>query len=200
VGCVYQAKNLIDGKCYIGKTILSLARRVTVHKSDAKLGSTYYFHNAIRNHGFESFKWDILYQSNDEKKLLEMEKVFISLLNTIAPNGYNLTKGGEGLSGWKHSAETIAKISKPRTKETRVKLSNAHLGKKLSKEHKASISKALKGKPLKFYHRKRQAVSAATKKKISESLVGRTIPEETKRNMSVAGKIAWQKRKENGAK
>ena len=32
MGCVYQAENTVNGKLYIGKTVLPLIRRITIHK------------------------------------------------------------------------------------------------------------------------------------------------------------------------
>jgi group I intron endonuclease len=175
MGCIYQAKNIVNGKCYIGKTVKSLTRRANRHKDDAKAGSGACFHRALIKYGLESFQWDVLYQSGDEKKLFEMEIMFIRLLNTMTPNGYNLTAGGQGMSGHLPS------------QETRVKLHNAQLGntkgsgKKSSEEKKAKISAANFGK-------KR---SKETKRKLSLVHTGRIVgppSEETKRKISEANK------------
>ena len=61
----------------------------------------------------------------------------------------NLTDGGDGISGWKHSKETIEKcrsgnIGKKRSEETKLKMRLAKLGKPKSAEHKANMSKAQK--------------------------------------------------------
>ena len=44
------------------------------------------------------------------KDLDNLEMSYIAVENTIAPHGYNLTKGGEGTSGYKHRKETRNKI------------------------------------------------------------------------------------------
>ena len=90
----------------------------------------------------------------------------------------NMTFGGEGVSGIKHSEETKRKISEALkgennpmhgkkgmyhlSEEAKLKLSEAHKGKKLSEEHKLKISKARKGT-------KR---SEETKRKMSEAMKG----------------------------
>ena len=61
----------------------------------------------------------------------------------------NLTDGGDGISGWRHSEETIEKcrsgnIGKKRSEETKLKMRLAKLGKPKSAEHKANMSKAHK--------------------------------------------------------
>lgn len=105
---IYKATNMITGKSYIGITN-NYARRLNSHRH-AK--DPYYFHTAIRKHGFESFIWEILYQSKDEFHTLhEMEPYFIQEYDSYQ-NGYNLTLGGDGSYGWKPSEKTKRKISK----------------------------------------------------------------------------------------
>ncbi len=52
----------------------------------------------------------------------------------------NLTEGGDGLSGHKHSEETKKKMS-----ESRSGSKNPNFGKKFSEEHKKKLSEAKKG-------------------------------------------------------
>lgn len=174
-GCVYQAKNLLNGKCYIGKTIGSLKGRTYGHIHDIKKGSNSYFHNAIRKYGLESFQWNVLYRSNNENDLLEMEKEFIKLSNTMAPNGYNISLGGKGSVGYHHSDEAKAKIrkaaqGKKHSKESIDKMRKAKIGKVISLEAKMKISQALKGRKL----------SEETKRKIGKAGIGRKPSEETR--------------------
>ena len=52
---VYKVTNLIDGKCYVGKTRRSLEERFKEHsKANSGLG------NAIRELGIEKFKIEVL--------------------------------------------------------------------------------------------------------------------------------------------
>lgn len=111
MGCVYKATNRVNGRSYIGKTIGTLRNRQYQHKCDAKNRPETYFHNAICRHGLEAFDWSVLYESDDPSKLSEIEMVFIALLNTKKPNGYNLSDGGEGRIGVEVGLETRAKIS-----------------------------------------------------------------------------------------
>ena len=85
-----------NGKSYHGVTTLSVNRRMTGHKTAARNGSTYPLHAAIRKYGFENFKVEMLDTSVDLEELHQLEIEAIARDNTLAPNGYNLTAGGEG--------------------------------------------------------------------------------------------------------
>jgi hypothetical protein len=103
----------------------------------------------MRKYGFDSFIWEIIYQSLDKKHTLcEMEQFFIKQYNSIHPNGYNMKEGG---SGGNLSNDTRKKISEKRkgivfTQEHINNLSISHLGRKHTEEQKNKISESLKGK------------------------------------------------------
>ena len=95
----------------------------------------------------------------------------------------NLTFGGEGSSGFKHSEEAKQKMSESRkgtkhSEEVKRKMSESRKGTKHSEEAKRKMSEAKKGIQLSEEH----------KKKISESCKGRQLSEETKRKMSKSKK------------
>jgi group I intron endonuclease len=102
MGCVYLATNRINGKCYVGQTI-NFDKRKKAHKDTAYNGKGWLFHNAIRKYGFDAFNWELLYcremlcPEKDKASMDRCEKYYIKTLNTMAPNGYNLTAGGEGM-------------------------------------------------------------------------------------------------------
>jgi hypothetical protein len=52
---IYLARNLKNGKVYIGQT-LKLGRRKTAHKVRASRGGVGLFYDAIREHGFDAFE------------------------------------------------------------------------------------------------------------------------------------------------
>ena len=66
-GIIYKAENKIDGKVYIGKTTQEFKTRQISHKNDA-LTNRYkmYFHNAIREHGFNNFEWSVIDSAPNE--------------------------------------------------------------------------------------------------------------------------------------
>lgn len=55
------------------------------------------FHSAIRKYGEDAFEISIIEEVQDRNLLDEKEVYYISLYNTLAPNGYNLTPGGNGV-------------------------------------------------------------------------------------------------------
>jgi hypothetical protein len=161
-------------------------------------GSGLAFHCAIRKYGIDVFKWEYLFRgtrNTTEKLLSELEMVWISRLSTKVPNGYNLTDGGEGCIGLKHSKETrllIGAKSKgrkkpPLTDEQRKNLSASLIGREMSAEWRANLAAAHRGKKLSAKHcakigagnlGKKKPKSAEHRKKIGDTLRGRKIPEE----------------------
>jgi len=67
--------------------------------------------DAVRKYGIDKFKFEILVICFDEDRY-KLEIEYIQKYNSMVPNGYNLTKGGEGggFYGKKHSETTINKI------------------------------------------------------------------------------------------
>ena len=213
MGCVYQAKNKVNGKLYIGQTIHELGKRKYQHKWSADKGNTSVFLRAIRKYGWGNFEWKILFKSNDSDKLNNMEVKLIKRFGTLTPNGYNVANGGErfagftgGMTGKKHSEETKAKMKKARklfhhTSEAKAKLSIASKGRKLSDEHKAKISKSLRGRKLSEEHKARVGkanrgrtlppISEETRARIREASSGRKLgpfSKEHRKNLSEAHK------------
>ena len=108
VGIIYKYTNTINGKSYIGQTVNPIQRHNS-HLSEAKTPKTL-FHKALKKYGIESFTYEIIcsVESNNKKelkeKLNECELKYIELYDTYR-NGYNSTKGGDGVlidgSNWK---------------------------------------------------------------------------------------------------
>ena len=78
-----------SGKSYIGQTINSLKDRLRYHKSSKNCVAV---HGAFVKYG-NNYKTEILVEINNEY-LNEYEIKFISIYDTISPNGYNLSIGG----------------------------------------------------------------------------------------------------------
>ena len=149
------------------------------------------------------FKWEIIEECNSKDELDELECHYIKQYNTLHPNGYNLTYGGEGTHGWKPTKEQMEKSSKKMKrwwesqtdeykKEWGQKKRLHNLGqegwnKGLTKnidERVMKISKSNTGKVL----------SEETKRKIGNSSKGRKHTEETKnkiRSSKLGRKNAW---------
>lgn len=116
---VYKITNLLNGKIYIGKSRRKLkcgATRWQIHLRIAKGGKEKYgrsysvLHAAITKYGKENFFYQEIDNTNDEQKALHLEKYWISQLKDSGYTLYNVTDGGEGTSGRKHTEETKYKI------------------------------------------------------------------------------------------
>ena len=114
MGFIYKITNIITNKCYIGETKEKMPEtRWKQHKRTIEKGiGCPALQNAVKKYGIDNFTFKVLIICFDEERF-KFEKEYIKKFNSIAPNGYNLTKGGEGggFYGKKHSQETINKIS-----------------------------------------------------------------------------------------
>ncbi len=130
---------MINEKSYIGQTVYKFADRRNRHIRNA-LGrnSNIYFHNAIRKYGKENFDWQILEYCDSKEELDEMEFHYIKQYNSFKPEGYNLTLGGEGAVGYKHTNKTRRIMSDVSFKSDK----HVNRGKCLSKEWRKKISLA----------------------------------------------------------
>ncbi len=158
--CLYTIENQVNGKQYIGISS-NVARRWLRHKSGQGSKLVY---QAIKKYGLDLFKFDILCEGCEED-IKKLEIAVIEKLSTIAPRGYNLTAGGEGVVGYRHSEETRRKMGESRTgkrngmhdkkhsEEARRKMGESHTGKrngmhgkKHSEETRRKIAAKAKGR------------------------------------------------------
>jgi group I intron endonuclease len=118
MGYIYKITNIISNKCYIGETKKNNPEsRWNEHKSKIKKGiGCPALQDAIKKYGIEKFKFEILIICFDEDRY-RFEKEYIKKYNSISPNGYNLTPGGEGggFYGKKHNIISKDKIKKSLT-------------------------------------------------------------------------------------
>jgi len=100
-----------------------------------------YWKNIAVKHGWRR---EIMLATKDESFAFEEEKRRIAELSTFEDGtpgrwGANLTKGGEGISGWKHSKETCERMSRSRSGANnhqygKIGILNLNFGKVRSKE------------------------------------------------------------------
>lgn len=130
IGTIYCFINKINNKLYIGETVKpDFNERFNEHRSRANAGIDNYFYRAVRKYSWESFDKIIIFQTEvldnteENKKLLndlinEKEIFYIKKYNTTNHEfGYNLTNGGDGVVGYKHSNKTKQKLSESHSGE-----------------------------------------------------------------------------------
>lgn len=156
-GIIYLARNMINGKCYIGQTTESgFMGRKCSHLSSARKGDLRPLYRAMRKYGVDNFEWEIIHKEIlGARELDKLESYYIKEYGTKSPKGYNLTDGGEGSAGWTHSEEVRKKMRRaakkrpphgPHTEETKRKIGLAHKGKKkppVSEETRAKLRAAI---------------------------------------------------------
>lgn len=140
---VYLVTNLIDGKKYVGKTEKTVRKRWREHLANARnLKHQEYLYRAIRTHGLENFSVDCLAEATTAEGLNDLERQWIQTLNTIAPHGYKMTTGGEGVSGTPEVCEKIRKkaLGRPASEHQKQVASLTHKGKRKSIAQRAKIA------------------------------------------------------------
>lgn len=198
----YLITNRLNNKQYVGITTGSIAHRFKVHlKNTAGRKIDMILYDAIRKYGVSNFSIEHVACASSVADLKQVEAALIAQYGTLAPHGYNATLGGEGTLGFKHSAETKAKIAawhKGRVKsslseEHKQSISKALIGKTLSEKHRQNISAGKREKRLSEEHRqnigaaqKGKILSAEQRKKISEALSGRVRSKQHCENLSKA--------------
>lgn len=144
---IYKVTNTINGKVYIGQTILSISKRWSLHKSPNSNCTV--LRKAIQKYGPENFTIEEIDGANSLSELNYLETHYICKFNSLDRNvGYNLKSGGDNS---KHSQSTKEKISKAMkgrvfTKEHIENKRKANLGKKIPKKVREKISKTLTGR------------------------------------------------------
>ena len=108
--------NKVNNKVYVGQTCKTPAHRWNNGKG---YQHNSHFWNAINKYGWNNFEHIVFAENLSQEEASHMEKLLISLYNTTNPDyGYNLTVGGESLTGEdnpfygkKHTDEAKQKIS-----------------------------------------------------------------------------------------
>jgi len=129
---IYLTSNQLNNKQYVGKHASNNI------ENDTYLGSGNIISAAIKKYGRENFKRTILEECTKDN-WVSREGYWIKKLNSMSPNGYNLTYGGEG------GFDTYSLLSEEDKQKWRDKSSKTHKGKILSKETREKISKSRMG-------------------------------------------------------
>jgi len=187
---IYEAKNIVNEKRYIGKTKKSLEIRKRQHINASAYIKTAFYH-AIRKYGIDSFVWSALYECEDNNKLNKAERQFIKHFNSFGANGYNMTSGGEDSP--MDSIETRKKLSKTVKKQYKNGRVPYFKGKKHTKESLEKMSKTKLGKT--WEERLGVEKSNLAKKRISITNSGEnnvSKRKEVRKKLSEKAKELWK--------
>jgi group I intron endonuclease len=173
---IYLIINLLNFKKYVGITKYTLEERFLQH---TKRG--FILTEAIKKYGKDKFSIELIEEVETSERAYELEQYYIKQYNTKAPNGYNLTDGGDGLYGVVISEEDRKRRSAVMKKLHKEKRTGMH-GKNHSEETKKKMSDASKGKEKPWLVGVKK--SEETKEKIRQGNLGKTLSEETRKKIS----------------
>ncbi len=170
---VYCHTNKINGKSYIGWCQTSVEDRWQRHILDSTFKErSFCFQRAIAKYGSNDDVWEheILEVMSTPEGAKHAEKLWIAHRKTNmfreGHHGYNMTDGGDGTTGHKHSKESLEKIQ--------------HASKNMSPKTREKISIALKGGKRTSETKKLMSESSPTKGKTLEEVFGKDYAERVK--------------------
>lgn len=176
-----------SNKVYIGQSVDIYNRWAHYKRYGSK--NQILLHRSFNKYGVENHKFEII-QICEELYLNTFENYWQEYYSAVGINGLNLKiTSFNDLSGYL-------------SEQTRLKISKAHKGKKLSEDHKKKLSIAFTGERNHFYGKthskqavkkmslssKNRVYTEETRKKMSESQKGRKHSEETKKKISSKNK------------
>jgi group I intron endonuclease len=193
---VYQIKNKVNNKVYIGSTS-NVNKRWDTHlrRLDNNKHHSHYLQNAWNKYGKNCFIFEILETLQSKKEMLDCEQKWLDkTLCFDKENGYNTCKVAGSPLGHKHTEEAKQKISarmkgknhpfygKTLSEAHKIRISNSNIGKiAWNKDVPASDEERLRLKQI----RSEQTIihSEQTKNKIRDKLMGHKVLEETKQKL-----------------
>ncbi len=200
---IYRAKCLINNKIYIGQSVNPIARWQAHIKSSEN--SDLPFHLAIKKHGADNFKFDIIDSCNNTDAANELETKFVTKYDSYIQNGkgYNATLGGYNApksEAWKKNLSNRWKsLSDEQRQELKRKLSEATKKQIMTKGHPAQGHKWT-DEQKERYSKWRSSLdkdsiyTEEVRKKMSESHKGKKIPKEQLEKMAAGIKATWEKK------
>ncbi len=115
---VYLITNTVNGKKYVGWTDGTFQERWKKHCNLAGLTNPKQLpilHKAIRKYGKAAFSMTLICEAENPEEARKKEMHFIAEYRTFYKwtdaHGYNMTLGGEGAVGYRHTVEGLRKIS-----------------------------------------------------------------------------------------
>ena len=96
---IYTITNIKNNTKYVGQTSRPFETRIAEHCRG--YSTTAAVDKIIKEEGIENFKFEIIEECQTREQMDEREIYYINKYNTIYPNGYNKTKGGNAAKRFK---------------------------------------------------------------------------------------------------
>jgi group I intron endonuclease len=167
-GIVYCFTNKINGKEYVGQTVMALKDRIKNHLKARP--SCPILHAALKKYGIEGFVVSVLGTASSKQGLDALEITQIQKRRSLSPRGYNLMTGG---AAGRPNAEALARMRKPRSVPNWAKGLNKQTDERIAMRaakqrgipktaaQRKALSEFKKGKPA-------PAVAASNRRRIEE--------------------------------
>ena len=137
---IYRILNKLTKKCYIGETkCKDVIWRWNQHKQKIEINKGCpALRDAVKKYGIDNFEFSVLIICFDDERF-KYEIEYIKKYNSVVPNGYNLTNGGEGggFQGKTHTEEVKNSI---KNKLKQKYIDNPELKEQLSERNKIVMS------------------------------------------------------------
>lgn len=94
---IYRILNTKTGKSYIGKSV-NYIKRFEDHKKSALKRKNTRLYDSMNHHGIDAFTLILVEDLGKVSRQVanDRETYWVAHFNTVVPNGYNMTKGGDG--------------------------------------------------------------------------------------------------------
>ena len=137
---IYRILNKLTKKCYIGETkCIDVSRRWNQHKQTIEINKGCpALRDAVKKYGIDNFEFSVLIICFDDQRF-KYEIEYIKKYNSVVPNGYNITNGGEG-GGFQGKTHTEEAKNDIKNKLKQKYIDNPDLKKQLSERNKIVMS------------------------------------------------------------
>ena len=167
---IYMWTNKLNGKRYVGSAKNLRLRLLQYYSIGHLLRENMLIYKALLKYGYSAFSLTVL-ECCKLEDLIQREQHY---LDTLCPE-YNILTVAYSSLGYKHTEETLAKISQENnhmfgmshTEEARAKMTTAKLGRVLSEELKDKLREAAAGKVFTEAHKLALSASKKNSQKIS---------------------------------
>lgn len=178
----YKVTNLLSGKAYFGITTVGIEARWMQHSEASRLGRKNALHRAMAKYGVANFRIEPAGSADSWPALCALETKLIAEGRTLAPNGYNMTSGGEGMFApcdqvrAVMSAKALARNASAEAKATFGARSAALWAEPGAREARGAAYKAAKARPeVRAAQSKRMLAQWSASPEAKAALVARNV-------------------------